>query len=178
MAPHFYLQGATHLSFFFILPFVFLLPFCFLLPFFFLLPVFLLPFSFLSFFYISSFFLSFFLFSFFFLSIHVFLQSPFNSKLFATFVAFKLFHFPVCFHMSLYFPKFNTMFAFDNLLMVFFPVVVKRCQRINFFITFGAFLFCIGMTCVQSFFRTESFFFSTFCFDLLKILSSFRSHFI
>ena len=162
MAPHFYLQGATHVSFFFILPFVFLLPFCFLLPFFFLLPVFLLPFSFLSFFYISSFFLSFFLFSFSFLSIHVFLQSPFNSKLFATFVAFKLFHFPVCFHMSLYFPKFNTMFAFDNLLMVFFTVVVKCCQRIHFFITFGAFLFCIGMTCVQSFFRTESFFFSSF----------------
>ena len=170
MAPFYQLQGATqwlhvftcrepsifHSSLFF------LSSFFFLSAFFFLLPVFLLSFSFLSHFFLSSIFLlSFFLSSFF--------LSPFSlsmcffsrhsiRKLFATFVAFKLFYFPVCFHKSLYLSKFNTMFAFDNLFMVFFPVVVKRCQRIHFFITFFAFLFCIGMTCVQSFYRTESFF--------------------
>ena len=69
-------------------PSLILLSSSFLLSPFFFSPLFISCIFLLSFF-LSLIFLSFFFLSFFFLYIHVFLQSPFNLKLFATFIAFK-----------------------------------------------------------------------------------------
>ena len=152
MAPFYQLQGATQWLHIFT---------CREPPMFHSSLFFLSSFFFLSaFFFLSSFFFP----SFFFLS-HFFLSSIFLLSFFLSSFFLSPFSLSMCF-----FSRHSIRNSLLHLLI--------NCQRIHFFITFGAFLFCIGMTCVQSFFRTESFFFSTFCFDLLKILSSFRSHFI
>ena len=134
-------------------PSLILLSSLFLLSPFFFSPLFISCIFLLSFF-LSLIFLSFYFLSFFFLYIHVFLQSPLNLKLFATFIAFKFLPFHVCFHMRLYFPKFIKsfikMFAFDISRILFLPVVSS-----SFLLNFS-FLFFFYLSLIFPFFLPSS----------------------